>query len=154
MDFDLLLAGFLKTLRERHASPATLRAYASDLTAFGAYLQARQASVDAVDRGVLRGYLAKLRDQELANASLIRKGASLRTFFKHLVVSGKLKDNPALHLATPRREFKIPNFLSDDEIAQVIAAICLVPSPLPRRAIAPGSSWFILRASAWRKRKD
>jgi site-specific recombinase XerD len=72
MDFDLLLAGFLKSLRERHASPATVRAYSTDLTAFGAYLKARETPVERVDRGVLRGYLAKLRSGELANASLIR----------------------------------------------------------------------------------
>lgn len=130
MDFELLLAGFLKSLRERHASPATVRAYAADLVAFGAYLKARGTAVVAVDRGTLRGYLAKLRSQDLKNASLIRKGASLRTFFKHLVISGRLKENPALHLATPRREFRIPNFLSEKEIEDIVVAICQVPSPL------------------------
>ncbi len=130
MDFDLLLAGFLKTLRERHASPATVRAYNSDLTAFGAYLKDRTTNLESVDRGVLRGYLAMLRSTDLKNASLIRKGASLRTFFKHLMITEKLKDNPAIHLATPRREFRIPNFLSEKEISDIIVSICQVPSPL------------------------
>lgn len=141
MDFEVLLAGFLKTLRERHASPATVRAYATDLTAFGAYLKARGTTVDRVDRGVLRGYLSRLRDSNLKNASLIRKGASLRTFFKHLVTSGQLKESPASSLATPRREFKIPNFLSEDEISAIIVAICQVPSPL---AALRNRSWIEL----------
>ena len=145
MDFDLLLTQFLKTLRERQVSPATLRAYAADLTAFGAFLKARSVSLDAVDRGVLRSYLAAIRAQNLANASIIRKTASLRSFFKHLVVVGKLTESPAVHLASPRREQRIPNFLTPEEVQKVIVAICDVPQALAR---ARNGAWMELAYSS------
>jgi integrase/recombinase XerC len=145
MDFDLLVTQFLKTLRERHFSPATLRAYAADLAAFGTFLKARSVTLDAVDRGVLRTYLATLRTQNLANASLIRKTASLRSFFKNLVVAGKIKESPAVHLGSPRREQRIPNFLTPEEVQKVIVAICDVPQPLAR---ARNGAWMELAYSS------
>ena len=136
---------FLKGLRERHCSPATLRAYASDLAAFGLYLKSRSISIGSVDRGVLRGYLASIRSGKLANASIIRKTASLRSFFKHLVVAGKIKESPAGNLGTPRREFRLPNFLSPDEVQKVVVAICDVPHPLAK---ARNRAWLELAYSS------
>lgn len=141
MDFDLLLTRFLKSLRERHSSPATLRAYAADLAEFGAFLKARGVSPEAVDRGLLRSYLAAIRSRQLANASVIRKTASLRSFFKHLVVAGTIKQSPAGNLATPRRDVRLPNFLTPEEVRKVIVSICDVPHPLAK---VRNSAWMEL----------
>ncbi len=130
MEFELQVTHFLKTLRERHSSPSTIRAYAADLAAFGLFLKSRNVALDSVDRVVLRTFLASIRARNLANASVIRKTASLRSFFKHMMVTGTLKENPAGNLATPRRERRLPNFLSPEEVQKIIVAICEVPHPL------------------------
>jgi len=141
-ELDLALASFLTGLRERHFSPATLRAYVSDLSVFVKFSHDRKIKLAHVDRGFIRSYLAFLRSSgSLKNASLLRKYASLRSFFKFLFQTEKVKVNPCFNLATPRREQKVPRFLTPDEIERVIAAICQVKNPL---AAARNRAWIEL----------
>ena len=70
MEFDLLVTHFLTGLRERQASPATLRAYASDLSALGAYLKERNTRfrnlwTGLLTEGVASGELRSDLDVEL-----------------------------------------------------------------------------------------
>lgn len=127
MSNELMLSAYLKSLRERRFSPATLRAYSTDLTAFLGFLGRRKTDLKEVDRGLIRTYLGELRQAGPANASLLRKYASLRSFFKYLVRSEKLPANPCLNLSSPRRDRKIPNFLTSEELEKVIRTIVEVP---------------------------
>lgn len=140
-DQSLQLAGFLKALRERHFSVATLRAYGLDLNEFLRFLTRKKVVLQAVDRSIVRTYLAYLRDRNLKSASFLRKYASLRSFFRHLVSIEFLPANPCSNLAVPRREQKIPNFLTSNEVEKVILAICRVPNPL---AAARNQAWIEL----------
>ncbi len=142
---EFLISNYLKTLRERHYSGATLRSYATDLARFGAFLKKRNLGVDGVDRGLIRSYLGVIRSSNYKNASVLRKHASLRSFFRYLNVTGKLSTDPCEGLASPRRESKVPSFLTKNEIEKVILEICRVRHPL---AAARNTAWIELLYSS------
>lgn len=118
-------AAFVRHLeRERNASPHTVRAYASDLEQFRAYLEAelhRAPRPQDVDHLLIRAFLATLHDRGLRKVSAGRKLASLRTFFRFLCREGVLERNPARALVSPRLERRIPAHLEEVEVGDLLA---------------------------------
>jgi integrase/recombinase XerC len=112
----------LKTVRR--ASPHTQKAYAEDLQQFVEYAEKQKAAVlTTIDTAFLRQYLAHLStEHQLASASMARKIASLRTFFRFLVKSNVLEKSPAAALRTPKKQQKLPNFLSSDAMSDLLIA--------------------------------
>jgi integrase/recombinase XerC len=111
---------FLKHLRDaRNASPHTLRNYQADLEHFADYVSppgAKPPALEKVDHRLIREYLAHLHAQHLAKASVARKLAALRSFFKFCVRNGRLKQNPARLVATPKLPRRVPSVLTTEEI--------------------------------------
>lgn len=116
--------GFLVELAAtRGGSAHTLRAYASDLRHFCAFLAAREIDDPAeVTPRTLRAYLAELDERELAPASIQRKLSAARSWFKHLVRKGKLDTHPATGLRQRRTARRLPSALSEEEVAALLAA--------------------------------
>jgi len=118
------LAQFLQHLKyERNVSPHTLRNYASDLEQFRDHLlsveKREDVPIDEIDRLTIREWMAELHEDH-KKASVARKLASLRTFFQFLVREGKLENNPAKQVATPKIERKLPNHLSMEDAVRFI----------------------------------
>ena len=61
-------------------------------------------------------YLAYLREQQYAEATVARKVAALKSFFAYLKAEGVLHENPAEQLASPRVGRTLPHTLTIDEI--------------------------------------
>jgi len=104
---------------ERNLSPHTVRAYQRDMGEFTTFLESDQGKsldemVVRIDQLLLRRYLALLHKKN-HRATIARKLASLRTFFRYLVREGVLQHNPAEALATPRQDHYLPKTLSVDE---------------------------------------
>ncbi len=111
-DFDQLVEGFIATLH----SAETRRAYRADLNQFARFLaDSGVPGPAAVDGLLLRAWLAGLHKSH-SRASIGRKVAALRSFFRHLNREGILETNPAKTLRAPRAERRTPRFLSVDEI--------------------------------------
>jgi len=108
---------FLRHMRsERRASPATLKAYGSDLRAFHGWLLAGDRQLYEVGRHELRRYLVELEQQGLKATSVQRKLASLRALFRFLQHEGKVGKDPARLLKGPRAEKRVPRFLTTTEV--------------------------------------
>jgi integrase/recombinase XerD len=124
--------GFLALLAARRA-PRTVDAYRRDLAAFGGWLG---KSVGRATTGDLERYLAELRAQGLAAATIARRIAALRAFFRHQALLGLRDDNPAAELDLPRRRRKLPRTLSPAEAERLIdAAAGTTPRALRDRAL-------------------
>src|SRR2546430_1334903 len=96
------LAASLKYLTlERDASPHTLRSYRSDLREFQVFV-GRDKPLGEVDGRTVRAYLAHLHTRGLDGASVARKLAALRSWFRFLVRRGKLARNVARAVRGPR----------------------------------------------------
>jgi integrase/recombinase XerC len=124
-ELDRSIARFLAALeRERRASPHTVAAYRRDLAQLQAFVADKRPEavrpVD-VDLSLLRGFLGQLA-RTRSSASVARKIAACRAYFRYLVRLGELEKNPAADLALPRVRRKLPMHLGVDAAAQVMEA--------------------------------
>ena len=104
----------------RGASPHTIRNYGADLREFLAFLNGKK--LPEVDPLLIRSFLAHLKSRGHSKATLSRKLAALRSFFKYLSRENYLKTNPVLGIASPKREKKLPRFLDLGEVTHLLEA--------------------------------
>src|SRR5690606_35324625 len=124
-DLGACIARFIDHLaHERRASPHTVAAYRRDLEglcAFATERLGRPSRLGDVDRLLLRAYLSQLAESRGA-ATLGRKLASLRTFFRYLEQNAVTRDNPAAALASPKIRRRLPRVLDAETAAEVMDA--------------------------------
>ena len=104
---------------ERNASPHTIRNYLSDLRQFRDYLaggQSRAVSMKSIDALRIRGFLSFLFAKEKKKASIARKLAAVRAFFKFLARERVLAENPAATVSTPKLERTLPRVMTEEEM--------------------------------------
>ncbi len=116
------LGSFLEYLRHTKGySPETLRAYRSDLFQFVGFCNKNVSSLATIDRLTLRAYLAHLKKSSTPKSSTVtRKLSSLKSFFKFLYQTSRIKVNPAIFLRSPKTEKRLPCFLSEKEMTMLI----------------------------------
>ena len=114
------IAKYLEYLQSvKNSSPHTILNYRKDLEQFLAYLSppgARPPALTGVTHHMIREFVAHLHDHGLAKSSIARKLAALRSFFKYCVREGRLKENPARLVPTPKLPKRIPSVLSAEEM--------------------------------------
>ena len=124
---------FLALLAARRA-PRTVEAYTRDLRLIAAYLgkPVGQASSEELET-----YVAQLRADGLSAATIARRTAAARSFFRHQQLVGARPDNPAAAVELPRRPRRLPRTLSAGEVERLIgAANGVAPRDLRDRALA------------------
>lgn len=137
---------------ERHFSPYTARCYGADLRQFVEYLvqehkvevsEAKErAAMDqaAAAKGaisgtgtltevicaskaeVVRGFLTHLGTQQYSAATMARKIATLRSFYKWADRRGLCAGNPMTVIRTPRQAKRLPKAITIDQIEKLLAA--------------------------------
>ncbi|TML26853.1 MAG: tyrosine recombinase [Actinobacteria bacterium] len=124
--------GFLALLATGRA-PKTVDAYRRDLKALAAWLDGPVAQVTTEQ---LERYLAELRAKGLSPATIARRVAAIRSFFRHQTLLGTRSDNPAAELELPRRRRTLPRTLSPAEAERLVeAASGTSPRALRDRAL-------------------
>src|SRR5438067_4206549 len=124
--FEHLMLDFLAYLEfERGLSRNTLEAYRSDLLQFGRFLQGRgltAVTATAADVSDFLGQLAEGNGKPPASpATIHRKAACLRSFYRHLRRENVLDGDPTATISGPRRGRRLPKVLNRNEIAQLLA---------------------------------
>ena len=105
----------------RGRSPATARAYASDLAAFAQWAgRGGTTGPDQVDRLLLRRYLAYLSTRRYARATVARKAAALRAYFGWCRMRGLVADDSACRLSAPSAGGRLPKVLGHRELDQLL----------------------------------
>jgi integrase/recombinase XerC len=122
-----LAEGFLAMLaNERGASEHTVRAYAREVRGFAAHLNetlGKDARIGAVEHLHIRAYLGVLYERGLTKASAARALAAIRSWFKWLAKEGKVAQNPALLVSTPKRPLHLPRVPSMEEVNRVLDSL-------------------------------
>ncbi|HEY2161432.1 MAG TPA: site-specific tyrosine recombinase XerD [Solirubrobacteraceae bacterium] len=122
-----LMLEFLGYLElERGLSRNTLEAYRSDLERYGEYLSSRSLDPLTISPVELAGFVSSLaeggeRRRGVAPATLQRKIACLRSFYRHLRREQLIEHDPASELRAPRSRAKLPEVLSRDEVSRLLA---------------------------------
>jgi integrase/recombinase XerC/integrase/recombinase XerD len=112
------------SMLRRAVAAQTKKAYSIDLLQFAQW--AAGAGVEdpaAIDVRLLRRYAAGLSERGNAPATVARKLAALRGFFRTQVELSRRRENPAELLSSPRRASKLPRVHRADEVAALLDAI-------------------------------
>ena len=125
--FEHLVLDFLAYLEfERGLSRNTLDAYRTDLLQFGRFLARRELSALDARPGDVADFLAELAAGDVdrppaSTATIHRKTACLRSFYRHVRREGLLESDPTATLTPPRRSRKLPHVLTRGEIDRLLS---------------------------------
>ncbi len=111
---------------ERNLSRNTLEAYRTDLLQLGAHLEREGLEATEVRHEHLAAYLAALATggeerPPVAAATLQRKAACLRSFFRHLRREERMDHDPTAELRAPRKSQRLPEVLTRGEVTRLLA---------------------------------
>lgn len=107
-------------LSERAYSQNTAVSYRNDLNQFAS---AVQVSVNDVTRDLVIGYLDTLRRQGLAESSIIRKLACIKSFFRFLAEEDYIPSNPLSVVSLPRKTRILPEIPDEVEIRKLLDSV-------------------------------
>ncbi|HHF98700.1 MAG TPA: site-specific tyrosine recombinase XerD [Candidatus Aerophobetes bacterium] len=108
---------------ERGLSPRTLSSYKIDLEQFKNWLSSvERGELTSVSSSVVGKYVSFLKKKGLSTSSIARKLSCIRAFYRFLLAEGKVRENPAEAISSPRRGRKIPSYLSLREVEKLLEA--------------------------------
>ena len=103
---------------ERRLSSHTITSYSTDLEQFTAFIA--PAGLSQVQALTIRKWLISLSDDSIQNRSINRKLATLRTFYKYLLRTGKIEENPMTSIRMVKTTKKIPQFVRESEMENLV----------------------------------
>ena len=121
------LLSFLAFLESaRNVSPRTITAYRTDLLQYFSFLKDTCGLDDlaAIDPGQaavadVRLFMGHLLDRGIQPRSIARKLASVKSYYRYLLETGKIDHSPVSLVMTPRLGRKVPDFLSEEQAEQL-----------------------------------
>jgi len=126
-EFHTLAERFLAMLaNERGASAHTVRAYAREVHGFASFLTTKfseTGSIAAVEHLHIREYMGLLYERGLTKTSVARALAAIRSWFKWLAKEGRVTQNPALLVSTPKRPQHLPRVPSVEDVNRVLNSL-------------------------------
>ena len=128
---------FLGSLElERGLARNTLEAYQTDLRQLSQHLEASGSDLLNADRADLAAWLDSLALAGVSNATMRRKVACLRTWYRWLRREELIVDDPTAELRSPGRDRRLPKVLSRAEVARLMdAPVGQAPAALRDRAL-------------------
>ena len=125
--FEGLMLDFLAYLElERGVAQNTLQSYRSDLLQFGAFLEQRGATAEEAGPRDVGDFLTDLAVGDggvaVATATIQRKAACLRSFYRHLRREGVRDSDPMATISGPRRGQRLPKVLTRGEVGKLLEA--------------------------------
>lgn len=114
----MLIADFENYIQhEKRYSVHTVTAYVKDLEQFTTYLKEKYGITDLTqsDRDIIRSWVVSLISMDVSARSVGRKLSALKTFFRMLMMEGKVKSNPAREVSVPKVRKKLPVFVERDQ---------------------------------------
>lgn len=104
----------------KNASSHTLRNYQIDLNYFLHFLS-RQSNALIADKRLVRLYLSEMHAKAVAKRTLLRRLASLRSFYKYLKKEMIIEHNPLEEIDTPKLEKTLPASLTYPQIEHLLS---------------------------------
>ena len=122
---DRYASQFLDFLQyQRHYSDKTIESYHREIKHFKNYLKSELIdSYQEVSYQLLRGYLTKLYDKNLAKSSINHKLSALRSFYNYLLKEELVDDNPFLLIESQKIAKRNPDFLFVEEMMGFLDSI-------------------------------
>lgn len=118
MDWARYILDFEAYLKlERNLSGNSVQAYLRDVAHLRRQVEPAGVEPTQVDVCQIQELLKSLTEAHIAITTQCRIISGLRTFFKMMVITGAINDNPAELVEMPARPRHLPDVLSDEDIA-------------------------------------
>ncbi len=102
-------------------SPNTRQAYERDLRLFVKALGLKSAdSLTSVERQQITDYMTGLKAKGMAAATIARKLAAVKAFYRFMTAEGYMDANPAEVIEAGTKGIKLPRVLSEDEVLRLL----------------------------------
>jgi integrase/recombinase XerD len=120
---------------EKGGSANTIAAYRNDLQQLADFIGARPSSngLASIDRSSIQDFILDLKQRGYTETSVARKVAALRSFFAFLSAEGKVANNPAEGLTSPRVGKSLPKAISPNEVDELLEQPARRSTPEARR---------------------
>jgi integrase/recombinase XerD len=107
---------------EKGGSANTIAAYRNDLQQLADFIRSRPGTDGwgALDRAMIQDFILDLKQRGYTETSVARKVAALRSFFAFLSAEGKVANNPAEGLTSPRVGKSLPKAISPNEVDELL----------------------------------
>lgn len=126
MSWDIYIKGFYNYLLiEKSLSKNTVDAYLRDINKMAQYFLDLEKSknIKSVSYEDFQNYLAHLNNEKIKARSQSRVISSIKSFYKYLIIEEEIDYNPSELLETPKTGKKLPEFLTLDEVNQLVKEI-------------------------------
>ena len=108
--------------REKRMAPNSCEAYGRDISEFVAFAEGRGVDeITLTTNTDMVAYIHYLKQSGRSSSTMNRKVASLRAYFRFLLSEGKMEENPTEGIKSPRIERKEVEYLTLEEIDQLLA---------------------------------
>lgn len=102
-------------------SANTRQAYERDLRLFCKTLGLKNSdALVNVNREQITGYMTQLKEKGLAAATIARKLAAIKAFYRFMTAEGYMDANPAEVVEAGTKGIKLPRVLSEDEVVRLL----------------------------------
>lgn len=102
-------------------SANTRQAYERDLRLFCKTLGFKNSdALVNVSREQITGYMTQLKERGLAAATIARKLAAIKAFYRFMTAEGYMDANPAEVVEAGTKGIKLPRVLSEDEVVRLL----------------------------------
>ena len=113
-------AFFTFLIDEKGFSDHTINSYKNDINKFLNFLLERKIELREVSKIEIRDFLADQYDLGLSKKTIARRLASIKSLFKFLFNSSFVIKNPTLFLSTPKMSKKLPDFIDEKMINELM----------------------------------
>jgi integrase/recombinase XerD len=107
---------------ELGAATNTQLAYGRDLKDFAAYLARQSHDFASAGRGEVENYLVHCDAQGLARSTRARRLSAIKQLYRFAFEEGLRGDNPAIQIAGPGQDKRLPKILSEEEVDRLLTA--------------------------------
>jgi integrase/recombinase XerC len=114
------LAAFDAALRARGLAERTRRAYGGDLAQLAEWAAGHELGPADLGHRELRRFAGVVSERGASHATVARRLAAVRAFYRHLLERGEVASNPAELVSSPRREAYLPRVLKPGEAAELL----------------------------------
>jgi len=121
-----MVENFIKFIQhEKRYSLHTVESYRNDLLQFQQFLTGMEENIgfDQVQYSHIRAWIISSIEDNLSPRSVNRKIATLRSFYKFLQTRKMCDENPMIRVKPLKTEKKLPNFIKEGEMIQLLDQI-------------------------------
>jgi len=117
----MFIADFFNYLTyEKRYSPHTIISYKKDIAQYQKFLEIQETDVLSANHQVIRNWIVELLDNGIEPRSVNRKVSALRSLYKFLIKEELMEANPVLKVQAPKVAKKLPAFLEEKNVSQLL----------------------------------